>query len=844
MIDFSKKIEMKVTVKTADPIEIYNTLDRKSDVGPLRPIQIRILSKWYNERKNDSEVIIKLHTGAGKTLIGLLIAMSYINSGQAPVMYVCPNIYLMQQACSDARKFGVPFCFVGNDNCVPEDFISGKKVLITYVQKVFNGLSIFGIGSRSQSVGCIILDDSHACMEAIAASSTIRINKENDSKIYNRLKDLFEDDLKFQGLGTYLDINNGDTESFMAIPYWSINNKCEEITEILSSNSDQNCIKFAWPIIKNQINNCQMYISSKVIEISPICAPIEVFGVFNKANHRVLMSATTQEDTFFIKGLGMSINSVKNPLLDKEYKWSGEKMILIPQLICENISLDNIKKDLLTIPHKDFGIAVLTPSFNIASEYCKYGGKIANLPGNNMFAEVQEHKKDLNNSIIVFANRYDGIDLPDESCRILFIDSLPYYDLLSDRYEEQCKASSNIVKIKTVQKIEQALGRSVRGEKDYSVIIILGNDLIKYLKSIENTKYFSAETKKQLEIGFEVSSMIKEETSDMNLNVLVSTINQCLSRDEGWKMYYSSSMDEIQLEDSEENDLYKILKNERDAYISYKSGKQDEACNYIQNIINMCEDTDERGWYTQLKAKYMYTSSKLRSNDIQGSAFKLNNELLKPPSGVLYKKLKPLDVKRSEVIKSVLNSFDNYAEFSLELEDILGKFSFGIKANTFEKAVQSIGKFLGFASQRPDKSIGKGPDNLWCDELEKYILIECKSEVLRDRQCIKKTEAGQMLEHCSWFKKEYNSENYYSVMIIPTKVLANDAYFEDDLRIITSVELNRFKNDIRMFFREFKDYDLHTITTEKIASFLISHGLSIDEIINKYTTAAEEDYSK
>lgn len=40
MIDFSKKIEMKVTVKTADPIEIYNTLDRKSDVGPLRPIQI------------------------------------------------------------------------------------------------------------------------------------------------------------------------------------------------------------------------------------------------------------------------------------------------------------------------------------------------------------------------------------------------------------------------------------------------------------------------------------------------------------------------------------------------------------------------------------------------------------------------------------------------------------------------------------------------------------------------------------------------------------------------------------------------------------------------------------
>lgn len=82
-------------------------------------------------------------------MVGLLIALSYINNGEGPVVYVCPNIYLMQQACLDAQKFGIPFCIINKDNEIPNDFLDGKRVLITYVQKVFNGLSIFGTGNQS-----------------------------------------------------------------------------------------------------------------------------------------------------------------------------------------------------------------------------------------------------------------------------------------------------------------------------------------------------------------------------------------------------------------------------------------------------------------------------------------------------------------------------------------------------------------------------------------------------------------------------------------------------------------------------------------------------------------------
>ena len=44
MVDFKKKIALKSKSKITNPIELYNTLDRKSIAGPLRPVQEYALS--------------------------------------------------------------------------------------------------------------------------------------------------------------------------------------------------------------------------------------------------------------------------------------------------------------------------------------------------------------------------------------------------------------------------------------------------------------------------------------------------------------------------------------------------------------------------------------------------------------------------------------------------------------------------------------------------------------------------------------------------------------------------------------------------------------------------------
>ncbi|NES73179.1 MAG: DEAD/DEAH box helicase, partial [Okeania sp. SIO2D1] len=192
----------------------------------------------------------------------------------------------------------------------------------------------------------------------------------------------------------------------------------------------------------------QCFISGKELEISTILTPISKFGTFSKAEHRILMSATTQNDSFFVKGLGLNIEAVKNPLIDKNERWSGEKMILIPWLIHEELKeIYIINKFAEKNVNRRVGCVVITSSFKKAEAYKKLGSIV--VKSDNIFKEIEKLKSGDYSNTIVFANRYDGIDLPDNSCRVLIIDSMPYSSSLTERYEEKCRSNSDFLNIKT-----------------------------------------------------------------------------------------------------------------------------------------------------------------------------------------------------------------------------------------------------------------------------------------------------------------------------------------------------------------------------------------------------------
>lgn len=837
MIDFRNKLKERNTSRPISPIEIYERLDRSSSAaGPLRPIQVEILQEWFSHRFENRDLIVKLHTGQGKTLIGLLMLQAKLNAGKGPCLYVCPNIQLAEQAAKDAQKFGIPYSFLGKgEKYLPHDFENGKKILITYVQKVFNGKSIFHLDANGIQIGTFLLDDSHACIDAIRKSFSIEIARRDS--LYNVFLEMFKHSLSEQAMGDYLKIVSSEYEQVvMAVPYWDWIRKNAEVLKALIS-ADQDRTIFALPLLQNILKHCTMYITGSKIEITPDYMLTERFTSFSKASYRILMSATTQDDSFFIKGFGFTRETIEDPLTSTSTHWAGEKMVLFPTLIDDSISSHLIREFFSKEKkHRQYGVVSLVPSFWAAEEYYKECIK----PKSSDLSEVILNlESGCFSKVVALVNRYDGIDLADNKCRVLILDSLPIFDSLAERYECNCRHGDQMMDVKIAQKVEQGLGRSVRSETDYSVILILGEELIRFIRSSKNNDYFSLQTRCQIRLGDDVTQMTKEETSNMlPLKALSETMKQCLQRDEGWKDYYKEQMNEMvsNATPPPSSNIVSTILIENEIENALRTNNILGACRKLKKLSDSCVDRIDKGWYQQILAKYTFLTSELDAEEIQYQAH-FNNIYMYMPANYQYNKLGGMNKSRLQSIKDFINQFDNYNELKLYVGELIANMTFGVSAEKFEDSVMKLGLFLGFESQRPDLEYKKGPDNLWHSANGHFFLIECKNEVSLERKSINKEEVGQMSNHISWFRNNYpDAQTVSNIWIHPSNTLSELADINETITIITKDKLDSLKKQVLKFCGEFSQIELTTITDEFLQKLLKQYNFIESAFINTYTT--------
>jgi replicative superfamily II helicase len=372
MVDFSKKLGKGKTKEPIDPIEIYDTLDRASDKGPLRPAQESILQDWHENRRDERDLIIKLQTGQGKTLIGLLMLQSRLNEDNGPAVYLCANNFLVKQTIQQATEFGFK-------NLVPDpaasDFLDGRAILVNNVNKLFNGLSQFGLGPSSIPVGTLLLDDSHACADAIREACSIRLPRTH--KAYQPMLDLFSSDLQYQGAGSFADIQNGKYDAVLPVPYWVWRDRHTEITNLLAKYSTEDALKFVWPLLKDDLADCICVFSGTGMEIAPYLPPLSHFGSYSKADFRVFMSATVTNDSFLVRGLGLKPTTITKPLTYDKEKWYGEKMLLVPPLIDPSLTRERVIDELAPpVSKRRYGVVALVPSFAKSEDWKNRGARV------------------------------------------------------------------------------------------------------------------------------------------------------------------------------------------------------------------------------------------------------------------------------------------------------------------------------------------------------------------------------------------------------------------------------------------------------------------------------------
>jgi replicative superfamily II helicase len=282
MVDFEKLLGTDKLTKPIDPTAIFDYLDKEIGKEVIRPAQEAVLKEWNEKCRDQKDVIVKLHTGQGKTLIGLLMLQSLINEGKGPAIYICPNNYLVDQTVDHAKMFGIETVrFPKGSTQPPLQFLNSEAILIANCKKLFNGKSVFGVtgsGKEPISLGSIVMDDAHKCLDLIRESFSIRVNRENSDReknpIYGELISLFEESLKRQALGTFTEIYSG-IDRLMEVPFWTWYDRKKEVLEILFKYKETDELKFVWDLLKNEMEYCTCIFSGTGLEIAPRLLPLE-----------------------------------------------------------------------------------------------------------------------------------------------------------------------------------------------------------------------------------------------------------------------------------------------------------------------------------------------------------------------------------------------------------------------------------------------------------------------------------------------------------------------------------------------------------------------------------------
>lgn len=130
--------------------------------------------------------------------------------------------------------------------------------------------------------------------------------------------------------------------------------------------------------------------------------------------------------------------------------------------------------------------------------------------------------------LLGLANRYDGMDLPDDACRIVVLQGKPDAVGLQERFLSERAAANAALSERIRTRIVQGAGRSTRGPKDFAVVVINGTDLTKYFAHPENTAALEPELQAEVQFGWENSRGFAADEIVKNVEIF-------LEHAEGWR---------------------------------------------------------------------------------------------------------------------------------------------------------------------------------------------------------------------------------------------------------------------------------------------------------------------
>jgi hypothetical protein len=828
MVDFKKFVKREKPVDLSNLLTVFESLDRQTSHIDLRTVQKEALEQLSHTRTN-KDIVLKISTGSGKTAIALLFLFSHMVEKEQPVVFLCPTIQLVKQALDEATRLGIKAVHYRGGETFPHvDGTAGKAIIVCTYDKLFNAKTTFLRPDVDLKPCAIVCDDAHAGVEEIRDSFTLRI--ESDHSCYKLLLDILSPSCKEYDISKWNGIIHRDPQVAFEVPFWTWQSLNSEIHEILSPNSEEDGFKFVWPYLSDILKRCRCIISSSGIEIIPDVIPIRKVTPFANADHRLFMSATLADDTVLIRELGCSLEAAKEPVIPRSDKGMGERMVIAPSLVDPRLNRQWVMK-LCSALSRKVNVVVLSPSEWAAREWEGDGAHV--FLGDDVTAAVEQLKgKAPSFRYVAFAQRYDGVDLPDNACRILVIDGMPYGEGIADKFDSSVSSIPGGVRNRMVYRIEQGMGRAVRSHVDYAVVILSGHDIAHFIAKRDVLAAMNPDTASQLRLALDLAEMAKEDSEDSH-KAIVDMITQCLQRDDGWKQFYSERMSKSrQGRKNTDATMLNMVFSERQAF-EYALDKQfDKAVEVLRAALNkLLIAEDLKGWYLQKSANYMYEMNQGEAFEMQRAAREKNAQLFCPPN-VTKRAIIPEQVDVQSRIISWYSQFENPNGVIARIEDLRAKLSYDVSPETIEESLKELAFLVGAEGQRPENELGEGPDDLWLWP-NISLVIEVKNE---NKKSLHKKDSGQLHTSLEWFRHYYKS-THNVIPIVVAKMSAADrgSQFPRGTRVLTPDKIKGLLNNLNSFYSALIKEPPLLRNPRKVGELQVQYRILPEQFSGKYT---------
>jgi hypothetical protein len=797
--------------RQTDPEKLFRSLTLRGGVENIWEPQAAALRQWHAKRA-ESRTILEMNTGGGKTLIALLIAQSLVNETRGKVLYVCPTIQLIEQTRVQARQCGLETAAYYGGTWKDQDvFTESRGPCVTNYAALCNGKSIF----RREQPDALILDDAHVASPSIRSSFTLRFKAQTDlfTEIVSLFRPYFEKAGNAQQLAS---LQDGDPIPLLFVPSFEVNRRWQQLTKLLKDGEvdDEKSTLFVWEHLKDRLDRCCVFITASAVEITPADPPINALPQLSNCPRVIYMTATLPSPVQFARTFGQIAPNVIRP---EGKSGEAQRLFVFAEGETDEEQREWTKRLIRSRKSCIIG-ASSTHAEQWTDEATLYVGDTGNA-GLEQFKQAQPPKK------LVMAARYDGIDLPGDSCRVLVLDGLPLGSLMIDRFMDEVLHVEGIRASSTAIRVTQAIGRIFRSNTDHGVVILCGTDLQKWVSSPQNQAHLPDLLQRHLQFALELRKLVK--TGQTTYEDLMNGI---LTGDPEWDRLYS----EISEYDAEERPappgwLITAAGNENAAFGLLWNGNLPGAAQHFALLADEVESHD-RGlgaWYRHwLGFAQERLSQPVPALQSYTTAANERGQLGRPK--VLSTTVIASDSAKTPGVqaKAIASLAQNLASAQKTLAKVKRDLVYGNDTKPAEAALHDMGQMLGFSASRPDNTKPKktGPDVLWrFAPTNAGIALELKTDKKTGSQYTKKEDIGQFHDHVQYLAKKHTGETFLKVIVGRLLTVSRESNPPDDLRIIELEEFQKLAHrvsELYVFINASTDGDTLPVRAQRFIEFL------------------------